>query len=138
MHVLDFHTFMIILLTTFVLEKLKSRVSSGSNVRMLQSVKTPFSSNLKKVMKNHFRILSLYLKLIHVGDFKRSEEVMSTMYQYSFNLIRNTTCLFWPRWYSGAPSGDYDHSDTWLEGSPPQISYKVPLMNRLALICYLE
>ena len=48
------------------------------------------------------------------------------MYQYSFNLIRNTACLFWPGWYSGAPSGDYVHSDTWLEGSPPQISLSSP------------
>ena len=66
--------------------------------------------------------MSFYLKPIHVGDFKKTEEVMSTMYQYSFNLIRNTACLFWPGWYSGTPSGDYVHSDTWLEGSPPEIS----------------
>ncbi len=31
----------------------------------------------------------------------------------------------WLGWYSGAPSGDYVHSDTCLEGSPPQ-SLKVP------------
>ncbi len=67
-------------------------------------------------------MISLYLKLIHVGYFENTEEVMSTMYQYSFNLIRNTACLFWPGWCSGAPSGDYVHSDTWPEGSPAQIS----------------
>ncbi len=66
--------------------------------------------------------ISLYLKLINVGDFKKTEEVMSTKYQYSFNLITNTACLFWPGGYSGAPNGIYVHSDTWLEGSPPQIS----------------
>ncbi len=55
--------------------------------------------------------ISLYLKLIHVGDFKKTEEVMSTVYQYSFNLMRNTPCLFGPGWYSGAPSGDCVHSD---------------------------
>ena len=49
--------------------------------------------------------------------FKETEEIMSTMY-----LIRNTACLFWPGRYSGAFSGDYVNSDTWLEGSPPQIS----------------
>ena len=66
MHVLDFHTFMIILLTTFVLEKLKSRVSSGSNVRMLQSVKTPFSSNLKKSHEELFQNLFVIARLLYL------------------------------------------------------------------------
>ncbi len=30
---------------------------------------------------------TLYLKLIHVGDFKKTEEVMSTMYQYSSSVV---------------------------------------------------
>lgn len=34
---------------TLVLQKLKSRISSGSKVLILQSVKTPSSSKLKKI-----------------------------------------------------------------------------------------
>ncbi len=82
----------------------------------------PVLSFIPSKLVLHMSWLALYLKLIHAWDFKNTEEVMSTMYQYSFNFIKNTACLFWPGWYSGAPSGDYVNSDTWLEGSPPQIS----------------
>ncbi len=37
------------------------------------------------------------------------------MYQYSFDLIRNSKLQFWSRWYSGDPSGDHK--------LPPQLSY---------------
>ena len=44
-------TFIIILLMTFVLQKLKSNTSSGSRVLILQSVNTPSSSSLENNIK---------------------------------------------------------------------------------------
>ncbi len=67
------------------------------------------------------------LKHIDVGYFKRSEEVMSTMYQYSFDLIRNSKLYkFWSRWYSGDPSGDHR--------LPPQLSYTESIVFLILLL----
>lgn len=54
-------TFIMILLTTLALQKLKSNISSGSNVLILQSVTTPLSSSLFNMEKILLKLIIVHL-----------------------------------------------------------------------------
>jgi len=65
-------TFIIILLMTFVLQKLKSNTSSGSRVLILQSVNTPSSSSLENNIK--CQSIKLECRRLNANFFKNKTE----------------------------------------------------------------